>query len=145
MTMKLLFKNHDGWLAGEREDVTWFDCCKFYRCFQRVQYPLSYYLHFILFIWSIIIIYKFMLFIYPERRICSRCHQCWHLLYLNILLFLEQTAGDRKVKSSHHTSLVQLTQHLSPGEEGCLIPGGAGSTSDGRLVTATWWKKPGEL
>lgn len=45
-------------------------------------------------------------------------------IYLNIFSVLVQAVENRRLKYSHKTFVVQLTQHLSPGWEGCLIPEG---------------------
>lgn len=38
--------------------------------------------------------------------------------------FLFQAVGNTRLKYSHNTSLVQLTQHLVPGWKGCALPEG---------------------
>lgn len=44
---------------------------------------------------------------------------------LKIFSVLFQAVGNTRLKYSHNTSLVRLTQHLSPGWKGCALPEGA--------------------
>lgn len=59
---------------------------------------------------------------------------CQHLSE-NIFFSLSQAVGNIRLKYSHSTSLVWLTQHVSPGRKGCVLP-------EGRQAACQLWDLP---
>lgn len=70
-----------------------------------------------------------------EPRVCRQRHQYQYHYGISLWLyccvadvqmysFQFQAVGDRRLKYSHSTSLVELTQHHSPGWSGFLLPEG---------------------